>query len=85
VANKCYKQKRRDVFVVATNANHALQIAGLDRSGFFHTYEDAGKTFAKPGKYGCAQDLALAESQMAAMVRDIIKADNIKDAAGSSK
>lgn len=62
MANKCYKQKRREQFVVATNANHALQLAGLDRSGFFHTYEEAGKTQAPTGKYGSAQELATAEN-----------------------
>ena len=62
MANKCYKQKRRDVFVVATNKNHALQLAGLDHSGFAHTYQDSGKTLADTGKYESAQDLANAEN-----------------------
>jgi hypothetical protein len=83
MANKVFKKKRTDTFIVATNATHALQLAECKRYEFANRYSDAGKTLAPPGHYGNAEALAFAESDVAKTVNQIINADTIRDARGS--
>jgi len=61
MANKLFRKKRQQQYVVATNANHALQLANMDRSQFFSNYNQEGRTAAPVGVYTDAESLARAE------------------------